>query len=143
MKNLNILKISILIGIIALSVLGCKKDKTYTQYNTPNWVVDNGNYSVNMTAVLNLPTNLNAYVSTDDKLAAFVGSSCRGVATLINNSFYITVKGTPDEQSTVVFKYYSSRNKYMYQTTNTISFEPDYVLGTVDNPKVLSLTNIN
>jgi hypothetical protein len=92
-----------------------------------------------MTAVVTIPDNLNRYMQSDDQLAAFVGDECRGVGILLDGAFFVTIKGSSSEQSMVTFRYYSSRNKYMYTTDAFLTFDIDAVLGSIDKPEVLSL----
>lgn len=124
----------------ACTLLSCSKDEeTYTQYPAPSWTVEPANYNGNMTAVVTIPDNLKHYIQPDDQLAAFVDDKCRGVGILVNGTFFVTIKGTSSEQSMVSFRYYSSRNKYMYATDAFLAFDIDAVLGNIDEPEVLSL----
>ncbi|WP_455586537.1 hypothetical protein [Bacteroides sp.] len=142
-------KISQSILIIALCILGvcmnsCNEDETFTVFPTPVWRVEsNPDYSVSMTATVVLPANLAAYAQADDQMAAFVGDECRGVAYLVDNTFYLLIKGSPGEQSQISIRYYSARNQYMYTTGAVITFEADGVYGTTDDPVTLPLSIIN
>lgn len=124
----------------ACTLLSCQKDtETFTQYPAPSWTVETANYNGNMTAVVTIPDNLKHYIKPEDQLAAFVDDKCRGVGTLLNGVFFVTIKGSASEQSLVTFRYYSSRNKYMYVTDAFLAFDIDAVLGSIDEPEVLSL----
>ncbi|MFR3548842.1 MAG: hypothetical protein ACLTTW_00260 [Coprobacter sp.] len=85
--------------------------------------------------------NLQPYFQSDDQIV-FVNDECRGVGQLIDNAFFITIKGTPEETSKVSFRYYNTRNQYMYATDANLSFEPDAIYGTADAPEMLVLNII-
>lgn len=132
--------IPILLTLFSLVFYACHKDENYTRYEKPYWQISTiENVQVNFSAIFELEPNLNPYIAEADELAAFVGDECRGTATLINGYFHITIKGTADESSTVTFRYYSSRNRYMYEAVDYVEFEPNITLGTIDNPEVLPL----
>ena len=125
--------------LLAVCMGSCQKDEMYTEFPAPVWRVDDAKYSVNMTAVVVLPNNLLPYFNENDQVAAFINDECRGVGILVDNAFFVTIKGTPEEISNVSFRYYSTQNKYMYTTDSFLPFEQDAVYGTVDAPEVLSL----
>ncbi|MBN1462145.1 MAG: hypothetical protein JXQ69_00680 [Paludibacteraceae bacterium] len=141
MKKIKYLTSVFILCFAVISVNSCKEEEeSYQTFEAPNWYVNQPIYAVNMTAVVTLPSNLKPYLQTEDELAAFdENNSCRGVGTFINGLFYITIKGTSDDQSNIHFKYYSSRNKYMYKSANSVAFEPDLIYGTIDNPEILNL----
>lgn len=130
--------------ILSVCMNSCKEDETFTVFPAPAWRVDaNPDYSVSMTATVVLPANLAAYEQAEDKMAAFIGEECRGVAQFINGAYYLLVKGSPGEQSQISIRYYSARNQYMYTTGAFIPFEADAVYGTADAPVILPLSIIN
>lgn len=96
-----------------------------------------------MTAVVVLPENLQTYFQTNDQIAAFINGECRGVGQLIDNAFFITIKGTPEENSKVSFRYYNTRNQYMYATDANLSFGAGMpFMARADAPEVLVLNII-
>ncbi len=134
----NLIMILVTVAIVAGS---CKKDdEKYPRYESPSWTVEAGNYQINMTAVLDLPPFIKPYAGADDKLAAFVDGTCRGVGTIVDQYFYIVIKGSPEEQSRVTFQYYNARNRYLYEARDYLDFEANLVFGTSDDPEVLPLT---
>lgn len=141
MKNRTCINLMVIL-VTALTVTGsCKKDdEKYPHFESPDWTVDEGNYPVNMTAVLDLPAYIKPYFGKDDKLAAFVDGTCRGVGTIVDSCFYIVIKGTSEEQSEVTFQYYNARNRYLYIARDYIGFEANLILGTSDEPEILPLT---
>ncbi|MDR0873579.1 MAG: hypothetical protein LBN27_08995 [Prevotellaceae bacterium] len=139
----KIFKVTVICTLAALATLSCKKkEETYTRFDSPIWVVDsevNFNGYVNMAAIVVLPDNIVGSAQEDDKLAAFAGEEVRGVATLIDGKYYITIVGTPEDNSPIHFEYYSARNRYMYKTAELFPFEADTWFGTVDTPEKLPL----
>ena len=131
-----------LLFVLAICLGSCKEEEVNTTFPAPVWQVDDAKYSVSMTAVVVLPENLQTYFQTNDQIAAFINGECRGVGQLIDNAFFITIKGTPEENSKVSFRYYNTRNQYMYATDANLSFEPDAIYGTADAPEVLVLNII-
>jgi hypothetical protein len=93
-----------------------------------------------MTAVVKLPPELAQYVQSEDQLAAFSGDVCRGTGINIDGLYYVAILGTPDDQSTIHFRYYNTRNRYLYTTRELFSFETDQVFGTTDEPEVLTFS---
>jgi hypothetical protein len=125
--------------LVIIVAAGCKKEEVFTKFPAPTWTVDNSTYSVSMTAVVKLPTELEPFAQADDQLAAMAGDVCRGVGVKINGLWYVSIQGESDDDSNIRFSYYSARNQYLYNTDNLFTFEPDAIYGTVDNPKVLKL----
>lgn len=140
------LKILLPVLLICITIIaGCKKEENvYKTFDPPYWTeVFNAEYTATMTAIVNLPQDIAVYVQDGDELAAFVNGECRGVATSIDGLNYIMIKGLPSENARVTFKYYSSRNRYMYQCVDCVLFESDGVYGTSDSPVTLPLIVIN
>lgn len=127
------------VGLILFN--GCKEEEEiYPTFEQPRWMAEqNTEFTSSMIAIVQLPQNLAAYYQEGDELAAFIDGECRATGTYGDNVFYLLIKGKSDEQRNVTFKYYSSRNRYLYETTSSVPFETDGVYGTADNPIVLSL----
>lgn len=140
MKKLSIYTLTTLLTIIIICLTGCKREEVLPIYPAPNWKITPSNeYSVNMTAAVTLPNNLKPYMNSGDELAAFIGNDCRGVGAIIQDSiFLISIQGTTNEQSKVRFKYYSTKNKYLYETDGYLTFESNTSYGTIDKPMVLN-----
>lgn len=135
------LLVAIIISI-SLAIGGCRKDKTTAP---PDWKEDaTGKYPVSMTAVVQLPQRLVSNIQPEDKMAAFINDQCRGIGVQINVTdsvpvFYIMIHGTSSEQQKVAFKYYSSKNSYLFTTDYFLDFAPDDNYGTIDKPVILEL----
>lgn len=142
MKKLYTLML--LVGLFCCA--SCSEDdETFTTFPNPNWAVDlTGALPVSMSAFVCLPENLATYEETGDKLAAFVGDECRGVGEAVTvgtqKVYVILIKGTGSEQERISFKYYSSKNAYMYETSAFLNFEVDTRYGSADEAQVLPLT---
>lgn len=128
----------ILVSLI-LTVTSCKEEE-YTTYPKPTWSVVYADRSVSLSGVIELPTYLKPYMTKDDQLGAFIDGTCCGLATYVDGQFYINVLGTPSETKGITFKYYSSKTQYMYEEKEKISFQADKIIGTADDPYVLTLT---
>lgn len=106
-----------------------------------------GKYPLKMTAVIALPSNITPYYQPNDKLAAFVGNDCRGIGKMIKNeygqvTFSMEIIGSNTPDQIVHFKYYNTRNSYMYEDATNVAFEAFSQYGTEDNAIVLNLKNM-
>lgn len=140
MKN-----IKIIIVLLAVTLFSCSDDET--TYPLPNWEVNqNAVYTTTMSAIVVLPSNLTNHVTDDDVLGAFVGEDCRAIAELVEEGdtryYFFTIKGFHDESTSLRFKYYNTKNSYLFETSGNFNFKPDEILGTVDNPLVLDLRKL-
>ncbi|MCP9610486.1 hypothetical protein [Coprobacter tertius] len=135
----NPIKYSLTLFLFILGLNSCQKEEVYKTFPPPVWQVEDTKYSVNMTAVVVLPPNMQALYQKNDQIAAFVNDECRGIGQFVDNAFFITIKGLPEEISKVSFKYYNNQNQYMYSTDAFLSFEQDAIFGTIDAPEILTL----
>lgn len=128
----------IMLSLVLITVLSCDKDGPTL---SPDWTItQNPDYSVTMTAVVQLPKDMIWSIRAEDKLAAFVGDECRGIASLVNeNVHFVLIRGKADEVNNVEFRYYSAYKETIYKTEDFLPFEPDFVFGTVDTPEILEL----
>jgi hypothetical protein len=119
-----------------------------TTFPPPKWKADDsGKYPATMTAVVALPIVLQGNMLAGDELAAFVNGECRGEGVVVKvgmaNLYFVLVRGLAEEQNPVVFKYYSAKSRYMYETGPVVNFLIDDVYGTAESPKLLSLRPVN
>lgn len=141
MKNLRYYTLFLFVLLFSVSFTACKKKKeVYQTFPTPTWEVAHEDYSTSMTVVVVIPDYLLPYASDDDQLAAFAGEICRGTGDIVNGLYYVTIKGTYDDEEEIYFQYYSARNKYLYKSPILFEFESDGVYGSVDEPKTLPLS---
>ena len=103
-------------------------------------------YPLKMHAYFTLPDNLLTYVGTEDKVAAFVGDECRGVASiqLLNGTAYaeMDIIGKIEKEESFLIRYYNQKNQYLYETTGYFSFDYQGVIGSKQNPLCLTLVNV-
>jgi hypothetical protein len=132
----------LLLLFICLFTNACEdEEETFRTFPTPDWSVNPTEYAVNMTAVVQLPSNLIPYAREEDQLAAFAGEKCVGKGELISNGLYfVTIHGPTDEEPQILFQYYSVRNKYLYTSGELFAFETDKIFGVIDEPEILPLT---
>lgn len=110
---------------------------TGNTYENPGWksVAVAGDYAYTMTVVFELPAELKSEASSDDLMAAFVGSECRCVKKAIDGVFLLTVIGTGAETTNVTFRYWNAADHCLYESLVSVPFTSDRIFGVVDNPK--------
>lgn len=94
----------------------------------PSWSVNENEFEHTMTFVSFLNVNQSQLSDTNDKVAAFVGDECRGVANLTYSSSndryyaYLTVFANNNGEQ-VTFKIYDAASDQVYEVENTMPFE--------------------
>lgn len=97
------------------------------QGQAPNWSVNENNFQYSMTFVGFLNVDGTTLANTNDKVAAFAGNECRGVANLTyvasqNKYFaYLTVFSNQNNE-TISFKIYNSAKNEIKNVEKTKSF---------------------
>lgn len=97
------------------------------QGQAPNWSVNENNFQYSMTFVGFLNVDGTTLANTNDKVAAFAGNECRGVANLTyvasqNRYFaYLTVFSNQNNE-TISFKIYNSAKNEIKNVEKTKSF---------------------
>jgi hypothetical protein len=97
------------------------------QGQSPNWSVNENNFQYTMTFVGFLNVDGTTLASANDKVAAFAGNECRGVANLIyvasqNKYFaYLTVFSNQNNE-TISFKIYNSAKNEIKNVEKTKNF---------------------
>ena len=102
-------------------------------------LVVEGKHPLKMTACVALPQNIVRQATADDVMAAFVGTECRGMAKAeqAENGEYVfrmEINGSMGAEEAVTLKYYSTRNKYLYQAPSVFTFASGVSYGTVSEP---------
>lgn len=102
-----------------------------------------GKHPLKMTACVALPQNIVRQATADDLMAAFVGAECRGMAKAEQTEngeyvFRMEINGSMGAEEAVTLKYYSTRNKYLYQAPSVFTFASGVSYGTVSEPRVPS-----
>ena len=125
----------------------------YAGENYPFWDTDfdsvldnNPDYEFSL-SVTGLVFNSNeSIVAENDMLAAFVGDDLRGVsqALLVPTdlghalSFLMLIYSNVEQGEEVNFKYYSFESDQVYALNESIDFEPDLIIGDVNNPYIFT-----
>ena len=119
-------------------------EPTYTQHDPPQWSkqisgdagisIPASTYAADLTAYVQLPDSLKAYLSAADEMAAFCGSECRGTAIRPANDevWMIRIYGNVGDE--ISLKYYCATNKYFYNSVEPIVLSNDDHKGTYDEP---------
>ena len=135
MQHKNILILFILPALL----LACKPQEVAQKYDKPNWTFTaKPEFSVSMTAAVMLPDNLNPYRTDSDMMVALVGDEVRAVGNLYEGIFYLHIQGSDSEVSDITFRYWNARTLYMYQAEEVVPFRENDILGTPDDPLILT-----
>lgn len=146
MKNIRLLILTVLFSLL----VSCSKDDAnYTTYPSPSWAISSIETLPNsFTAIVSIPEDIATYATESDKVAAFIGTECRGVGNLVVSSdgekavYYVTVRGSSTENQSITFKYYNSDLLYLYQSNNEVFYQIDENYGTYDTPMELDLVQL-
>lgn len=117
---------------------------TASPMQKPDWQApDMFVYPSSMTAVIRMSDYIRPDITSDDCLAAFIGTECRGVAEQVENAqgevyYLVQVKGNQDEVRNVEFRYYCHRKKEIFIAGESVAFESDVTLGSMDSPYMLT-----
>ncbi|QEH42985.1 hypothetical protein [Chitinophaga sp. XS-30] len=145
------MKTFITTGLILLLIGAgsCRKDKKSGPKTTPapTWAADTtGKYASSMTAVMRLPDDLQPFANPSDKYAAFMKEECRATGTIVSSGgttlVYFLIQGSAAEQDKISFRYYSTRRAWLFATGGMLDFVADGNHGTVDQPVVLQLKQV-
>lgn len=135
-----------IIAVIAIVMLGCKKENErtiLTPDNTPRpeWkVAEDAESYKSMTAIIRLPEVLRPYADATDLICVAAGETIVGVASPwdeVSDSYIIRI-ADPHTTSALTFRYYSVKLKRIY-TAPFVSFANDDMVGTVENPFIPEL----
>lgn len=131
--------------LLFVCLFGCKKKAhPLPSVPAPSWTVTQmAQYTVTMTAVVQVPEALLSHIQKEDELAVFIDGECRGTGTLVQqgdvSAFFVLIHGTAAEKGKMAFKYYSSLKSHLYSTDAFLPFVADGNYGTADVPMVLDL----
>ena len=161
-KNCRKIKLNLyaVICILALVTVftACTEEVTPPTLNgdipQPDWTVPaDYDYTSSMTAVINVSL-LEQYPSMaadwqlndSDRVAAFAGSHCLGVAAPQEGLFYLYIAAPLSEASplsnnqSLTLRYYSAHFKNLFEAKDVFSFKNDDHLGTVAEPLTPTFT---
>lgn len=109
----------------------------------PGWSVDPSQYQNNMTITAIVDIDGITSVNDSDVVAAFVGDTCRGVASAVyissqnRNEFFLMAFSNRPGGETMRFLYYDGKNRQTRDVTEQVQFAVDAILGTVSSPYAL------
>lgn len=110
----------------------------------PDWPVNSGDYEYNMTVIGMMNVDGAQPADSLDMVGAFYGDECRGVArpmyieALNRYLVFLMVYGSDTEDETIEFKFYDKSEDYTWMVNETVEFEPDLMLGAVEEPYLLT-----
>lgn len=138
----KVVTISVVLGLCAAQMSCKKSDAAPPTSPIPIWKADAiGLYPYSMTAVVSPSTPQNTTIGVNDQLGAFVNGECRGTGTIKTigtaSAFFILVHGNASENSPVVWKYYNAKSSVQYVASESVNFQVDSNIGTVDSPRVV------
>ena len=116
---------------------------TFTKAESPSWIVIPSNYSYNMTLTSVVDIENVELSNPNDRVAAFVGTECCGVATSFYNSvvnrhiFYLMIYNNTTNAE-VHFKAYNSADDEIVDLVNAVNFQINGIIGNAEDPIVLA-----
>jgi hypothetical protein len=120
--------------------------KVYQQ--PPNWTVDVDNYQYSMGVVGQISIDGKFSTNPDDKIAAFVGEECRGVANLqyVRNydkfEAFLNIYSNVETGENITFKIWNaSLGRIHDDVTPNLVFENNSIIGNPANPQIFETTN--
>lgn len=138
----------LLIIALILNALSGIADEGSPQYPS-TWKVTPGNYQYSMTVTAVLV--FDGIESTDmaDKVSAFVGNDCRGVAQPVvyvpssgRYIAYMMIYSNKASGEDLTLMMYDSDNNKVYEAVNEISFYANASYGFTDDPYIITTNNI-
>ena len=136
---------------VLLMAAGCKKEEPKVEpesiigeKSAPAWTnPEEYDLSTSMTAVVKIDmtktyeekqlTEAGYEVTESDELAAFCDSVCLGTGELVNGLYFLYITA-PENEGNVKIKYYSSKLKNIFVSTESFPFRNDASLGSVQEP---------
>ena len=106
-------------------------------YTNNHWQVDNSAYETSMNIVARINHPKYNFPNQNNILGAFNESNCNGSVNLTliddeNSLYFLTVYGNHHDNLT--FKYFDDSKDKAYVSNNSIYFESNKILGSIDNP---------
>ena len=107
-----------------------------------HWLVDNSKYETSMSIVAKIDHPKYDEPNKKNVLGAFNGNSCLGNinSTLIdeeNSLYFLTVYGNSEDN--ITFKYYDEFLDKNYISNNSVSFESNAVIGSINQPYLIEI----
>lgn len=121
----NIISLLILLTGISLSIA------------QPAWSVDVRNYSFTLTCICQVNVDGKITTDTNDILAAFVGSECRGIGKINEEGIcFFTVYSNISEGEKIALKYWSHLQQKTIDMPQTLTFKENASYGEMLKPMV-------
>lgn len=110
---------------------------------TPSWSVNESLFSNSMTITGIVEIAGIELTSSNDMIAAFVGTECRGFSqllpsTILGHSYTYLVINSNEKAETVMFKVFQSSTDNIIELANTYSFVSDASIGNQEKPYIFS-----
>lgn len=115
-----------------------------TATSVPDWAVEAAAFEHSMSVVARLEVDGVPLADPDALLAAFVGDEVRGVgrpqhiAALGQHLTFLTVHSNMAQGELVTLQFYDSAQDAIYETSMTLTFEANAVVGSVGEPLVVA-----
>ncbi|MEA3288347.1 MAG: LamG-like jellyroll fold domain-containing protein [Candidatus Marinimicrobia bacterium] len=112
--------------------------------DAPEWNVDAHLFEYNLTMTASIDQSLIEDADSTDMIAAFVGDECRGISqpvfieALDQYMVFLMVYGNENGEA-VSFRYYDASEDFIWSMEESVDFEANLMLGTVDEPFALTL----
>ena len=154
MKNMKLqMKQFSLMVLCALLVCtaGCKNDNNppdpatlYGDMDRPSWCPPEGHDMTSSMTALVLPNLRRSYpslaadhkIDSEDMFGAFAGDQCLGVATLVDNLFFLYIDKT---EGAVTLRYWSKQYRNLFELKDAFVFVNDGHIGTAKEPYLPAL----
>jgi hypothetical protein len=139
--NKHIIMRYLAIPIIMLALLtSCHKKDNEVFDTKPNWALPGDvikEYSMTYIVRVSVNSEVQPLVAADE-LAAFIGTKCRGTATIVandsKNCFYLLVYGNQNDNEKLSFRYFSSQQRKIFESVSVDTYYPNQIIGSLDAP---------
>ena len=116
---------------------------TFVLQAVPSWTVNESLYSNSMTITSIIIIDGTELTSSNDMIAAFVGTECRGVtrllpSTVLGHSYAYLVINSNEKAEKVTFKVFQSSTGNIVSLANTYTFVSDATVGNQIIPYIFS-----
>jgi len=129
-----------------ITVVICFMAAATSKAAAPTWSVNSSSFQFSMTVTSVANVNCIELANPSNKVAAFVGSTCRGVSstsTIISGKYiaYLVVYSNINSGETVTFKIYNAANDSVYDAKGSVVFQDNAAFGVTTSPYTLRNNN--
>ena len=130
-----------------LTVVICFMAAATSKAAAPTWSVNSSSFQFSMTVTSVANVNCIELANPSNKVAAFVGTTCRGVSstsTIINGKYiaYVVVYSNVNSGETVTFKIYDAVTDIVHDAKGSIVFQDNAAFGVTTSPYTLRNNNL-